>query len=264
MHPGTGRRGRELPVGRLAFRPGSRQVVDTTLASVQHTGVAAPKIKVITVLVADDHRTFTDALGIALGMEADLDVHTTIDAGEAAEVAVARQVDVALIDVEMPRIDGIEVMRRIRDGSPTTRVIALSAHEDDLIQAQAMEAGAVGFASKLVSLTELRSLIRRAAAGEILMDSEERARLVRVLHRRRHQQATERQRANRLTARQIQILQMLADGMGPKEVSRTLGVSPLTLRTHVQNILTRLSVHSKVEAIAVAMRQGKVRPIRIA
>jgi two-component system, NarL family, nitrate/nitrite response regulator NarL len=111
---------------------------------------------------------------------------------------------------------------------------------------------------------DLAAMIRRAAEGDELIDLEERARLARLLRHRRQQQATERQRANRLTPRQVEILQLMADGVGPKEIARRLGVSPLTLRTHVQNILTRLGVHSKVEAIAVAMRQGRVKPVRIA
>jgi two-component system nitrate/nitrite response regulator NarL len=79
-----------------------------------------------------------------------------------------------------------------------------------------------------------------------------------VLRRRRHQESTERQRANRLTPRQTQIMQMMADGASSEEIARRLKVSPYTLRTHVQNILTRLGVHTKVEAMAIAIRHGKI------
>jgi DNA-binding NarL/FixJ family response regulator len=217
----------------------------------------------ISVLVVDDHRTFADALGIALGLERDLTVTTASDGRAATVLAETEPYDVALVDMVMPGLDGVDVMRRFRDGG-RTRVIAVSAHDDDLTMARALDAGAVGFCSKLVPIVDLAAMIRRAADGEELMDPEERARLARLLRHRRQQQATERQRANRLTPRQVEILQLMADGVGPKEIARRLGVSPLTLRTHVQNILTRLGVHSKVEAIAVAMRQGRVKPVRIA
>ena len=79
-----------------------------------------------------------------------------------------------------------------------------------------------------------------------------------MLRHRRHQESTERQRVNRLTDRQRQILQLMAEGVSPREMAAQLNVSPYTLRTHVQNILTRLSVHTKTEALAMAMRHGKV------
>jgi DNA-binding NarL/FixJ family response regulator len=223
----------------------------------------ATRTRVISVLVVDDHRTFADALGIALGLERDLAVTTASDGRAATLLAETDPFDVALVDVVMPGLDGVDVMRRLRDGG-RTRVIAVSAHDDDLTMARALDAGAIGFCSKLVPIADLATMIRSAAEGGDLIDPEERARLARLLRHRRQQQATERQRANRLTPRQVEILQLMADGVGPKEIARRLGVSPLTLRTHVQNILTRLGVHSKVEAIAVAMRQGRVKPVRIA
>ena len=139
--------------------------------------------------------------------------------------------------------------------------ILLARASAKMVRAQVMEAGASGYVFKTATLDALPEVVRRAARGEDLVEPEERARLARVLRHRRHQDSTERQRANRLTPRQTQILQMLSDGMGPKEIARRLEMSPLTLRTHVQNILMRLGVHSKVEAVAVAMRQGKVRSL---
>jgi DNA-binding NarL/FixJ family response regulator len=101
-------------------------------------------------------------------------------------------------------------------------------------------------------------IVRRAHQGEALVDRDERNRLTRVLHHRRHQESTERQRVNRLTARQLEILTLLAQGVRPKDIAAQIGVTPQTLRTHVQNMLTRLGVHSKTEAVALAMRQGKI------
>ncbi|HEX2068891.1 MAG TPA: response regulator transcription factor [Actinomycetota bacterium] len=121
-----------------------------------------------------------------------------------------------------------------------------------------MEAGAVGYLTKITSLEELPELLRRASRGESLLEDEEAERLLRYLRHRRHQESTERQRANRLTPRQIEILQHMADGVPVQEIAKQLNMSPYTLRTHVQNILTRLGVHTKLEALAVAIRHGKI------
>jgi two-component system, NarL family, nitrate/nitrite response regulator NarL len=107
-------------------------------------------------------------------------------------------------------------------------------------------------------LHELPDVVRRVGRGEYLMDRQEAERLARLLHHRRHQEATERQRVNRLTPRQTQILQLMADGVPDLDIAEQLNLSRYTLRTHMQNILTRLSVHTKVQALAVAIRQGKI------
>jgi DNA-binding NarL/FixJ family response regulator len=218
-------------------------------------GTAAP---VISVLVVDDHRTFAEALGVVFGLEKDLRAQVAASAPEALEAAGRAHPDVILMDLEMPGFGGLEAIRRVRVAHPGARVVAVSAHDDDLMKAQAIEAGAVGFISKVTPLEELPGIIRRVGRGESLLDRQEAARLLRVLRRRRHQESTERQRANRLTPRQAQILQMMADGVAPEEIARQLNLSPFTLRTHVQNILTRLGVHTKVEALAVAIRHGKI------
>jgi DNA-binding NarL/FixJ family response regulator len=212
----------------------------------------------ISVLVVDDHRTFAEALALAMAMEKDLNA-TSAWGGMAGIAAADReQPDVVLIDLVMPGIDGLEVIRRIRQVQPRARILALSGHDEDLMKARALEAGARGWVSKLTPVGELPDIVRRAHRGEALIDPEETARLLRYLRHRRHQLATERQRANRLTPRQTQILQLLSDGVTPAEITRRLHVTPATLRTHVQNVLTRLGVHTKVEAVALAMRHGKI------
>jgi DNA-binding NarL/FixJ family response regulator len=212
------------------------------------------------VLVVDDHRTFAEALALAVGLEPGLRARVATGGPEALRLAEEERPDVVLMDVQMPGMDGIEAIRRLLGVHPQARVVVLSAHEDDLSRARALEAGAVGHLSKSTPLAEVPELVRRVAGGESLVPPEERERLARYLRHRRHQEATERQRANRLTPRQREILQLMAEGVPPREIAARLEVSPLTLRTHVQNILTRLAVHSKVEAIAVALRHGKISP----
>jgi DNA-binding NarL/FixJ family response regulator len=223
-------------------------------------GVAPAPVaaSVVSVLVVDDHRSFAEALGVVFGLERDLRVEIAANGLQAVAIADRSHPDVVLMDLEMPGISGMETIRRIRSAHPGTRVVVLSSHDDDLTKGEAVAAGAEGFVSKLAPLEELAVLVRRVGLGETIIERSEAARLLRVLRRRRHQEATERQRVGRLTPRQTQILQMMADGAGAQEIARRLNLSRNTFRTHVQNILTRLSVHTKGEAIAVGIRHGKI------
>jgi DNA-binding NarL/FixJ family response regulator len=213
---------------------------------------------VVGVLVVDDHRTFAEALGIVFGLEKDFQVEVAADGLEAVAATERSHPDVVLMDLAMPGMGGVEAIRRVRAASAGTRVLALSGHDEDVLKAEAIEAGAVGFVSKFASLHELPDIVRRVGRGEHVIDRQEAERLARVLHHRRRHEATERQRVNRLTARQTQILQMMADGVSDLDIAQKLNLSHYTLRTHIQNILTRLSVHTKVQALAVAIRQGKI------
>jgi DNA-binding NarL/FixJ family response regulator len=215
----------------------------------------------VSVLIVDDHRTFAEALALAFRLEGDFRVRVASSGQEAVDLTRKDGPAVVFMDLEMPGMGGIEAIRRIKEIHPRAAVIVLTGHDDDLLRARALEAGAIGYVSKLASLTELPVLARMAARGERLVDPQEVVRLLRVLRRRRHQQATERQRVNRLTPRQIQILQLMADGTSPAEIAAQLNMSLYTLRTHVQNILTRLGVHTKVEAVALAIRHGKIRAL---
>jgi len=212
----------------------------------------------IRILVVDDHRTFAEALAMGLQTQPGFSVATAGNGPQAVEVAARFRPNVVLMDMQMPGMGGVEAIRRVREVDREIRVVVVSAFDEEILQAQAIEAGAVGFLTKQTALADLPGLVRRVHAGEALVDRQEYVCLLRVLRRRRHQEATERQRANRLTPRQIEILQLMADGVDGKEIARRLEMSPLTLRTHVQNILTRLAVHRKDEALVVAIRHGKI------
>lgn len=220
--------------------------------------MAGRKTAPISVLVVDDHRTFAEALALAVQLEKGLAVHVAASGAEAIEMAEQRRPDVILMDIEMPGMGGIAAIRQINETHPDASIIVLSAHDDELTRARAVEAGAVGYISKLTPLSTVPDLVRRVHRGEPILDDAEIERLTRLLRHRRHQEATERQRANRLTARQTEILQLIADGVPGQEIALRLSMSPLTLRTHVQNILTRLGVHTKLDAVGMALRHGKI------
>ena len=213
----------------------------------------------IRILIADDHRSFAEALRTVIDLERGLTVTEVVtDGSEAVSVVERDHPDVVLLDIEMPGVDGIAATRAIKERSPDTHVVILSAHEDEGLVARAVEAGASGFLSKLRPVSDVAGAVRAVSKGEALLQPEEVRRILQLLETRRRDDAGARARVERLTPRQIQILQLMADGQDPERIADQLGISRHTLRTHVQNILTRLRVHSKLQALAEAIRYGKV------
>jgi DNA-binding NarL/FixJ family response regulator len=214
----------------------------------------------IRVVIADDHRSYGEALQIALDSEDDLSVIQVVTDGEAAVVsAEAQHPDVMLMDVQMPGVDGLEATRRIHRTSSGTKVILLSGHDDDVVLARAVEAGARGFLKKTQAVSDLAEAIRRAYRGEPLHAVSE---VELSLARFRMQRRTDgelAQRVERLTPRELEILQRVAAGEASVDIAEALGMSRHTLRTHIQNVLTKLGVHSKTDAVVAAIRFGKVK-----
>lgn len=213
----------------------------------------------IRVLIADDHRTFAEALRTVIDLEEGLKVAGIAhDGRDAVEMAIGGRVDVVLMDVEMPGKDGISATREIVQARPEAKVIMLTAHENDTLVAQAVEAGAAGYLSKERGVREVSQAVRAAFEGRPLIDPQELDRLLQTVHERRAAKDAARRRVDRLTPRETEILQRMADGLSQDEIAAILGISRHTLRTHVQNILTKLRVRSRLEAMAEAVRYGKV------
>lgn len=220
--------------------------------------------KPIKILIVDDHRTFAEALEVSLDKEKDLRVVEVVTDGSAAiDAVINHRPDVVILDLTMPGMDGIEVTRRIKDTDPEAQVLVLSGHEGEFLMARAMQAGASGFLSKTEGVTDVARSVRLAHRGEPVHDQEEVERALRRLRHRREQDSSAKQRLDRLTPREIQILQRMAGGRSGEQIAQELGISPNTLRTHTQNILTKLGVHSKLEALVLAIRHGKVETISL-
>lgn len=218
----------------------------------------------ISVLIVDDHLAFGEALGMALGKEADLDiVEVTVDGASAVEVAEARRPDVVLVDLQMPGMDGLETSRRIHAVSKETAVVVLTGSDDELALGRAIQAGAHGFLRKTAAVHELADAVRAVHRGQPLNAHDEIEFALRRLRRLRARDDDIAQRFDRLTPRELQILQLLADGRAPDDIATQLEVSRNTLRTHVQNILMKLGVHSKLDAIVAAIRHGRVNTVDV-
>jgi DNA-binding NarL/FixJ family response regulator len=170
---------------------------------------------------------------------------------------------VVLVDLQMPGIDGFETSRRIRAVSKETAVVVLTGSDDELSLGRAMQAGAHGVLRKTAAVQDLADAVRTAHRGEPLNAHDEIEFALRRLRRLRAHDDDIAQRFDRLTPRELQILQLLADGRSPDDIATQLEVSRNTLRTHVQNILMKLGVHSKLDAIVAAIRHGRVNTVDI-
>ena len=218
--------------------------------------------KPITILIVDDERTFGEALELALSHEKDLQiVDVATDGREAVRVAGEQHPDVVLMDVTMPGMNGIEATRRIKETDPDATVLILSGHDDEHLLARAMAAGAAGLLRKTEAVVDVAGTVRRAHRGEPIHDVSEVERAQRRFRHRRDLDADAKDRLERLTPRELQVLASMAEGRSPEETASALGMSPNTLRTHTQNMLTKLHVHSKMEALVLAIRHGKVAAI---
>lgn len=181
-------------------------------------------------------------------------VGTAADAIEAAE---RQRPALALVDIGLPDQSGLHVGRRIMEVSAQTRVVAVTALEDARLAEEVVRAGFHGYLMKDVNVSQLLSSIDAVLRGDVVLPP----RLTRAATAVRGERGSQLL-GQQLTPRELEVLEMLAMGAGGREIARALGVAPNTVRTHVQSILSKLQVHSRLEAAAFAVRHGLVRPAR--
>lgn len=210
----------------------------------------------IKILLVDDHAVVAEGLAELLSMEPDLEVVGI--AGTAADgVAAARRLepDVVLMDFRLPDEDGARATARVKAGRPETQVVMLTSEEDDATLTAAIEAGCSGYITKGTPGADLKAAIRRAHAGEALITPALLKRLLPKLARREGPPFD-------LTPREIEILQLLAEGLSNQAIADKLVLSMRTVRNHVQNVLTKMRVHSRLEAVAAGVRAAVIRAPR--
>jgi two-component system, NarL family, response regulator LiaR len=211
----------------------------------------------IRVLIADDHAVVREGLRGFLALQDDVEVVGEAADGQEAVAAVERLVpDVALVDLVMPRVDGVEAIRRIRAVAPSTRIIVLTSFTDEDKMLPAVRAGAVGYLLKDVEPRELVSAIRTVNDGETLLHPAVVRELVREVAGARRAPAAD----NPLTAREREVLGLIARGRANKAIAFELGVAEKTVKTHVSNILAKLGVTDRTQAALYAVREGLVDP----
>ena len=211
----------------------------------------------IRILLADEQALFREAVHSVLDAEPDLIVVAEARDGSQA-VAEAERVrpDVVLLEAGLPNGDEIRATALIKERVPASKVLILCEEDDERIFVDALEAGASGFLSKGSALSELTDAVRSVIRGEILIPTRVMGDLLARLIRRRREQDQALRTLSRLTRREREVLRLLAQGTDNDGIAQTLVISPQTARTHVQNVLGKLGVHSRLEAAAFVTRSG--------
>lgn len=212
-------------------------------------------IRAARVLLADDQTLFRSGLARLLdGDDRVTVVGEAVDGLEAVSLALALKPDVVLMDVKMPNIDGIEATRRIVSENPKIRVLMLTTFEADNHVIQALKAGASGYVLKDSQASAIVSSILAVAAGEKVMASAVANRVLEMLTG----VTTPKEFYDGLTAREVEILKMLATGMANKQIAYKLGISEKTVRNHVSNMYEKLDIYDRAQAVLYAVRKGLV------
>ena len=217
-------------------------------------GLAARKGGAVTikVVIADDHSLVRQGLRRYLDMAEDIDVVGEASNGEEAIGLVEEaQPDVVLLDIRMPGVDGLEAARRIRDRFPNVGAIMLTAYDDRQFVVEAVRAGARGYVLKARDAEHLIQTVRLVAGGNMVIDPQLVVALAEELS-----QAKERDRkAETLTAREIEVLQLLAFGHTNRDIAEKLFISPDTVKTHLEHIFEKLGASDRTAAVAEALRR---------
>ncbi len=210
----------------------------------------------IRVLIVDDHSVVREGLRAFLELQDGIEVAgEAADGAEAIEQSRRLRPDVVLMDLVMPRVDGVEAMRGLRELSPETRVIVLTSFLEDDRLLPAIQAGAAGYLLKDVAPAELARAIRAAHVGQAIIDPVVAGRLVRAIAEGASVKVTE---AGHLTRREHEVLELIVAGRSNKRIAAELGISEKTVKTHVGHLLAKLDVADRTQAALLAIRDGLV------
>ena len=217
--------------------------------------------KPIRVLFVEDHQLLADALSAMLAREPDMTVVGVAGSVAEAKSMARERIDVALMDYRLPDGTGAEATRAIKARWPLARVVMLTAIKDDETVLESIQAGADGYLTKDRAADDVVQAVRAAYAGETLLP---RSVIVEIARRvaAAKDRGDDRKMIEPLTPRELEVLRALTDGLSTPEICERLYIAPNTLRTHVQNIMGKLRVHSKLEAVAFALKNRLVEPPR--
>jgi two-component system nitrate/nitrite response regulator NarL len=223
--------------------------------------VSAERVRV---LLADEQSLFREAVRAVLQSESDFDVVSEARDGVQA-VAEAERVrpDVAILDAGLPNCDGIRATQLITSSLDSCQVLVLGVGPDIRQMVEALEAGARGYLTKEIPLADLIEATRKLAKGETLIPPGLLGPLLSHLIHRHREEEEGRQRVSQLTRREREVLALLADGADNDMIAQRLVISPETARTHVQNVLRKLDVHSRLEAAAFILQSGVLRELAV-
>jgi two-component system NarL family response regulator len=219
--------------------------------SMQQEAAAEP----VRVIVVDDQELFRRGLVMLLGVEPDIEV--VGEAGDgvtATDLAVSTMPDVVLLDVRMPKRSGLQACMRIKEEVPSTRIIMLTVSDEEGDLYEAVKNGASGYLLKDSSIEEVAQAIRVVAEGQSLISP---SMAVKLIDEFKEMSRTDRDQVPtpRLTDRELEVLRLVAKGLNNREAAKELFISENTVKNHVRNILEKLQLHSRMEAVMYAVRE---------
>jgi len=222
----------------------------------------------VRVVLADDQRLVRESLATLLGLLDGIELLATASDGEEALALTAEHgPDVVLMDLRMPRMDGIEATSRLRERYPDVRVIALTTYADDESVLGALRAGARGYLTKDASSQDIRSAILTVAAGDAALDPAVQAHVVAALagdgaHVTAPSPSTTPQLPDELTPREAEVLALIAEGLTNAEIAERLVVSPTTVKSHINHLFAKAGLRDRTQAVNYAYRTGIATPPR--
>jgi DNA-binding NarL/FixJ family response regulator len=212
----------------------------------------------IRVVIADDQRVVRDGLMMLVGLIDGVEVVATArDGVEAVQHAQSERPDVVLMDLRMPRLEGVEATRQIRAALPETQVLVLTTYADDASLFPALQAGARGYLTKDASAEEIEQAIRALVAGQTHLDPVVQQRLLTAVRDARGDPSTQvRALPDDLTPREAEVLKLIADGLSNAEIAETLVISPATVKSHVNRIFYKIDARDRAQAVRYAYEHG--------
>jgi DNA-binding NarL/FixJ family response regulator len=210
-------------------------------------------------LLVEDQASFRQAMAFVLEREPNLSVVAQAGKLEEARELLDIDPDVAIVDLVLPDGSGVDFIEDLHHANPSVMILVLSANPDRIHFALAVEAGASGVLNKLASIEEIVDTVKRLYRGEVLLAQKEIIEMLRLLSRRREENREAQQVLSRLTPREREVLQALADGLDTWQVANKLHITPQTERNHMSKIFTKLGVHSRLQALVFAARHGVVK-----
>jgi DNA-binding NarL/FixJ family response regulator len=221
----------------------------------------------VRVLLADDQRLVRESLGTLLGLLDGIElVATASDGEEAVALAAEHRPDVVLMDLRMPRVDGIEAIARLRDTQPDVRAIALTTFADDESVLGALRAGARGFITKDASGDDIHGAIMSVAAGEAALDPAVQHHVVAALSGQQTRESAadggSSELPDDLTPREAEVLALIAEGLSNGEIAERLVVSTTTVKSHINHLFAKAGLRDRAQAVNYAYRTGIAIPPR--
>jgi two-component system NarL family response regulator len=213
----------------------------------------------IRVLIADDHALFRRGLQMVLDEEQDIDlVGQASDGTEAVARAGESLPDVVLMDIRMPKTSGIEAARAMKEAAPSAKIVMLTISDEEEDLFEAIRAGASGYLLKDIPLDEVADAVRAVHGGQSLINPSMAGKLLTefaTLARRDEEERPQQVPAPKLTEREMEVLKHVARGMNNRDIAKELFISENTVKNHVRNILEKLQIHSRMEAVMIAVRE---------